>query len=290
MIRKLLFLLFGLCFSAQLIASEDKALFWKVESDNATVYLLGSIHYANKDFYPLRSEIENAFESSDALVVEVEMNADSMSSYNDLIASEGTYPGNETIKDHVSKETYESLKDQLKKLGIPLELVYKQKPGILVLTLTAVHVMRLGLDPALGIDLYFTSRAKGRKNIVALETTEEQLRIFLDLPNGDLVLRESLHSIDEAEELLDKVVEAWKRGDEKKLYQLLFEDALTQYPEFATIYDRLIYQRNIKMAKAIKGYLKTKETYFVVVGAGHFLGDKGIVRLLENAGYKVKRL
>ena len=49
MIRKLLFL-FCLCFSAQLIASEDKALFWKVESNNATVYLLGSIHYADKSF------------------------------------------------------------------------------------------------------------------------------------------------------------------------------------------------------------------------------------------------
>ena len=288
MIRKLLFL-FCLCFSVQLIASEDKALFWKVESNNATVYLLGSIHYADKSFYPLRSEIETAFESADALVVEIEMDSASMASYNDLIAREGTYPGNETIKDHVSEETYKALKSQLKKMGIPLGLVQRQKPGILVLTLTAVHVMQLGLDPALGIDPYFISKAKGKKNIIALETTEEQLKIFIDMPNGDLVLRESLYSIDETEELLGKVVEEWKRGDEKKLNQLLLEDALIEYPEFSSIYDRLIYQRNIKMANAIKRYLNTKGTYFVVIGAAHFLGEKGIVRSLENAGYQVKR-
>lgn len=289
MIRKLLFL-FCLCFSAQLIASEDRALFWQVESGDATVYLLGSIHYADKSFYPLRSEIENAFESSDVLVVEVEMDAASMSSYNDMMASKGTYPGDETIKDHVSGETYEALKARLKELGIPFEMVKKQKPGMLVLTLTAVNAMRLGLDPELGIDPYFISRAKGKKKIIALETMEDQLGIFLDLPDGDLVLSESLHSIDESEELLKEVVAEWKRGDEKKLHKLLLEDALDEYPEFSSIYDRLIYQRNVTMAVSIEGYLKTKETSFVVVGAGHFLGEKGIVRLLENSGYRVKRL
>jgi hypothetical protein len=289
MTRKILFL-FCLCFSAQLVASEDKALFWKVESDRATVYLLGSIHYANKSFYPLRSEIEKAFEGSDTLVVEVKMDSNSSSTYRDLIASEGTYPGNETIKNHLSKETYEALLLRLEKLAIPVERVQKQKPGILVLTLTAMYAMHLGFDPDLGIDPYFLSRAKGKKKILALETTEEQLRIFLDLPNGDLVLRGSLYSIDDDEELLEEIVDAWKRGDEKRLYQLLLEDALDEYPEFTSIYDRLIYQRNIKMAKAIRGYLNNKGTYFVVVGAGHFLGEQGIIRLLENVGYKVKRL
>jgi uncharacterized protein YbaP (TraB family) len=288
-IRKLLFIL-CLCFSAQLIAAEDRALFWRVESDNATVYLLGSIHYADESFYPLRSEIENAFDSSDVLVVEVEMDDASMASYNQLIASKGMYPGEETIEDHVSSETYESLKARLKKLDIPLKLVKKQKPGLLVLTLTAVNAMRLGLDPELGIDPYFISRAKGKKKILALETMEEQLTIFLDMPNGDLVLAESLHSIDEAEELLKNVVEEWKRGDEKKLQMLLLEDALDEFPEFSSIYDRLIYQRNITMTASIKGYLDTKGSYFVVIGAGHFLGERGIVRSLEKAGYRVKRL
>lgn len=289
MIRRLFFLL-CLCFSAQLVASEDKALFWKVESESATVYLLGSIHYADKSFYPLRSEIEKAFDDSEALVVEVKMGAGSASSYKNLIASEGSYSGDETIKDHISKQTYEALNLRLEKLGVPFEMVQKQKPGILVLTITAVHTMHLGLDPALGIDPYFLSRAEGKKRILALETTEEQLRLFIDIPNGDLVLQESLHSIDDDEKLLEQVVDAWKRGDEKQLYQLLFEDVLAEYPEFSSIYDRLIYQRNIKMQKAILGYLNNKGVYFVVVGAGHFIGDEGIIRLLENAGYKAKRI
>lgn len=291
MTRKLFLLFFCyLSFNAQLVASEDRALFWKVESDKTTVYLLGSIHYADKSFYPLRSEIEKAFEDSDVLVVEVQMDSNSASIYRELIVSEGSYPGDETIKDHISKQTYAALELRLENLGIPIELVHKQKPGILILTLAAAQAVHMGLDPSLGIDPYFLSKAKGAKTILALETIAEQLRIFLDLPNGDLLLRESLYSIDEDEKLIEKVVDEWKRGDEKKLYQLLFEEALDEHPEFAAIYDRLIYQRNIKMAEAIKGYLNNKETCFVVIGAAHFLGEHGIIRSLENSGYRVKRL
>ena len=39
------------------------------------------------------------------------------------------------------------------------------------------------------------------------------------------------------------------------------------------------------MASKIEGYLKTKETYFVVVGAGHLVGDKGIIKMLKERGY-----
>ena len=31
-------------------AFDDKALFWQVQSDTATIYLLGSIHYADESF------------------------------------------------------------------------------------------------------------------------------------------------------------------------------------------------------------------------------------------------
>ena len=44
------------------------------------------------------------------------------------------------------------------------------------------------------------------------------------------------------------------------------------------------------MANAIKGFLDGKGTYFVVIGAGHLVGDKGIPKLLQNAGFDVRRL
>jgi uncharacterized protein YbaP (TraB family) len=39
-----------------------------------------------------------------------------------------------------------------------------------------------------------------------------------------------------------------------------------------------------------QGKLHKQQSYFVVVGSGHLVGEKGIVNLLIEKGYEVKRL
>ena len=43
------------------------------------------------------------------------------------------------------------------------------------------------------------------------------------------------------------------------------------------------------MAEKIEEYLKTESTYFVVVGAAHLTGEKGIVALLREKGFSPER-
>ena len=278
-------------FSFPLAASEDKALFWRVDSDQATVYLLGSIHFADDSFYPLRKEIEQAFDVSDALVVEVDINStESMQRFQYLMQTEGYYSGNEMLKDYLSEKTYQQLQAYLKEAGIPESLIEKQKPGIVVLTLASIQAQQSGLKAEQGIDLHFLNKIKNNKKILALETMDEQLRIFLDVEDADLLLQDSFYSLEMLKEEVQVLVNAWKQGDEKAMHKLLFEDILNENAAIISLYDSLYFQRNIKMTRSIKQYLKQKGKYFVVVGAGHLLGEKGIVRLLQNAGYRVNRL
>ena len=271
-------------------AVNDKALFWQVRSDTATVYLLGSIHYADESFYPLREEIERAFHASDHLVVEINIDTKKATRYRELIQQKGSYQGEKTIRDEISEETYRQLEYRLQHLGMPIELVHKQKPGVLVLTLTAVQVMKMGFMPELGIDAYLLNKAAlTNKSVIELETVDEQLEVFLNITDGDLLLREALLSLHEAELLMMDMIYCWKRGDEACLEGLLFEDALTSYPSFVSIYDILFFRRNEDMADDIRAFLESKGQYFVVVGAGHLVGDKGIPSLLRKAGYEVRR-
>ena len=289
--RLVLTLILFLLFSTPAHAFNDRALFWLVQSENAKVYLLGSIHYADESFYPLRREIEQAFYASDHLVVEINIDAAKAQRYRDLIRQKGSYKGEATIRDELSEETYRQLKYRLRRLGMPLNMVDKQKPGVLVLTLTAVQVMKMGFMPEMGIDAYFLGRAMRRnKNIIELETVDEQMDIFLNIKDGELLLRETLHSLDEAEVLMMDMTYCWKRGNEACLEKILFEDALTRYPSFTRIYDSLFFKRNENMTNAIKGFLDGKGTYFVVIGAGHLVGDKSIPNSLKNAGFDVRRL
>jgi len=277
-------------FNFQVVAAEDKALFWRVDSELATVYLLGSIHFADESFYPLRTEIEQAFEASDALVIEVDANsAESAADFQRLMQGEGSYSGDETLKDNLSKKTYQQLQIYLKELGVPSALVEKQKPGMVMLTLAAVQAQMTGLNPEQGIDLHFL-RKINRKKMLTLETMDEQIRIFLDIEDADLLLQDSFDSPEMVKEEMHSLISAWKQGDEKALYKLLFEDVLTGNAAIVSLYERLYFKRNVKMTGSIKSYLKQKGRYFVVVGAGHLIGDKGIVQLLQSAGYRVTRL
>ncbi len=275
-------------------AANDKAFFWQVTSDTATVYLLGSIHFADKSFYPLRQEIENAFSRCEYLVVELDVNKVDAEIYNSLLSQKGVYKDGKTIKDVISNETWLQLQKRLDQLNINYDVIKNYRPGVLVLTLTAMQVMHMGFDPQLGIDVHFLLEAtRQAKNIIELETLEQQINLFLNIPDGELMLKESLYSLDESELMMANMVSYWKQGDETQMNKLLFEDAIEDYPAFSEIYDRLFYERNEQMTLKIDAMLKQKAAektfYFVVVGSGHLIGEQGIVSSLKEKGYKVKR-
>lgn len=275
-------------------AANDKAFAWQVTSGRVTVYLVGSIHFADKSFYPLRREIESAFSRSNNLVVELDINNIDADDYNRLMLQKGFYKDGTTIKDVISDTTWLKLQQRLNQLNINYETVQHYRPGVLVLTLASIQATQLGFDPQLGIDAHFLQQAmRQEKNVIALETLEQQFNLFLMIPDGDLVLQESLYSLDESESVMTEMVRFWKQGDEAGMNRLLFEDAVNDYPAFAEVYETLLYQRNREMALKIDAMLKQqapgKTSYFVVVGSGHLIGDKGIVDALREKGYIVRR-
>ena len=278
-------------------AENDKAFFWKVstvegDSDAATIYLIGSIHFADKSFYPLRKEIEQAFDQSDYLVVELDINKVKPETYNEILLEKGIYKDGKTVEDVLTKETLAQLRKRLTRLNVNYDSVKNYKPGILVLTLSAIQVTQMGFQPELGIDAHFLNKAaqQADKQIIELETLAQQLNLFIDIPDSELLLKESLYSLDESEELMADMTQLWKQGDEAKMNKLLFEDSLDDFPEFNKIYDSLFYARNNKMTSKIVDMLKQRGVYFVVVGSGHLIGEKGIVNLLKEKGYTVVRL
>jgi uncharacterized protein YbaP (TraB family) len=82
---------------------------------------------------------------------------------------------------------------------------------------------------------------------------------------------------------------AWATGDTKTVESILTNSA-TEDATIARIHERLLDERNPKMVLNIEGYLSSGGSYFVIVGAGHLVGKRGIVELLKTAGYVVEQL
>jgi uncharacterized protein YbaP (TraB family) len=159
------------------------------------------------------------------------------------------------------------------------------------LTLESVELMKSGYDPNYGIDKYFLSKAEGRKKISELESLDYQINLLAGLNDEEqeLFLLYTLNELKILVQEVDKLVDAWKSGAVEKMESTITK-SLAEDRRFYTIYDKLIYKRNRNMAQKIDGYLKTNNTYFVVVGAAHLVGDRGIIQLLMDKGYSVEQL
>lgn len=283
--------LFNSFISVQNVIPDTKKNFlWKVQSKTNTLYILGSIHFLKKEMYPLNKKIEDAFDKSEVLVLEADINDIGQSDIQRLLET-AFYSGNETLEKHVSRETYELVKKEFGGLGIPLELVNKQKPWFLALTLTSLELVKLGFDPNYGIDIYFLSKATDKKKIKELESIDYQINLFSKFSDEDqeLFLLYTLKDINVLGQELDRLMQAWTSGDTKTMESIISK-SIRDDKRMSSIYEKIIYERNRDMALRIEELLKTKETYFVIVGAGHLIGNKGIIEILKRKGYDVEQL
>jgi uncharacterized protein YbaP (TraB family) len=282
------FAVFLVCVSVRPIyASEQKDFLWRVQSKTATVYLLGSVHFFKADMYPLDERIERDFDKADVLAVEANINNVSNLSIKKLLET-AFYSGGDTLENHVSAETYGLVKKEFAGSGLPTGLIDKQKPWLLALTLTSIKLAQLGFDPAYGIDVHFLSEADGKKEVAELESADYQISLFSNFTDKEqeIYLLTTLKDLKMLGQEVDELITAWKSGDVGRLESILKKD---EDKKTSFINERLIYERNRGMASKIEGFLKTGKIYFVAVGAGHLVGDRGIIGILKRKGYSIEQ-
>jgi uncharacterized protein YbaP (TraB family) len=268
----------------------QKNFLWKVQSPSSTVYLLGSIHFLREDAYPLNKSIEDAYESSDKLVVEANINELGRLDLK-MLTDRAFYKNDDHIEKHVSPETYCLIKKESEMLGIPVELIHMQKPWFLALSLQATELMRLGYEPHYGVDYHFLARAQGKKRILELESLDEQLNLlcgFSDKEQEQFLLY-TLKTLSSMNGEVERLIRAWRSGD-ARAFESITADAVIQDVSMASIFGKLFEERNVKITSRIEGYLNSNGSYFVIVGAGHLVGKRGIIELIKSKGYVVEQL
>jgi len=272
------------------LSASQKSFLWKIQSKTNTVYVLGSLHYCKKEIYPLSEKIGKAFTESEILVVEADVSDIKRIDIQELI-ERAFYPENDALEKHVSPEIYEWVVKEADGLGIPVELLNRQKPWFLAITLVALESLKLGFDPNLGIDKYFLSKAEGGKEILELESLDYQLNLLSSFSDKDqeLFLLYTLKDLKILEQELGKLTQAWSSGDTKAMESIVTR-SVSEDKRLSSVFEKVLYERNRKMASRIEDFLKTKKTYFVIIGAGHLVGSRGIVEILKGKGFLVEQL
>jgi uncharacterized protein len=281
-------LCFSFSVSAQPAASAagNRRSLWKVQGQSNSVYLLGSVHVLKKAHYPLAGPIEAAFSNSAIAAFETDIAAlDDPSSAMKLLAK-SQLPAGETLKSQLSPDVYKLWTSQLEKSGLPPIMFEQFAPGMAAITVAALEMQKLQLDPKYGVDKHFFALAKETgKEIVPLESVDFQINLITGFTKeeGEGLLKATLQDIKTLKSDLGELLKAWEFGDGAQLEKLL-NDAMKDSP---AIYKRMLTDRNRDWLPKIEALARGKKNAIVIVGAAHLVGKEGVVELLKAKGWKV---
>jgi len=292
----------------------SSGLFWKITGKDLpnTVYLLGTVHLGDSSIYPLSRAIINAF--NNAAYLAVEANIYTISDEDIAYATDiQMITDGSSIKDYISEETYELYAAVFESFGVPAEMYDYFKPWAAVLGLNQIMMTGGeegdGADALLGIDMYLLTRAfYFAKSIVEVESLRYQMDMFdsfspelqeamlLGVISPTLSDEGQLSFEEMAEftqEMLALLINAIKSGDVDALTEMLTADRDYSDPlnsEYNTTFWNV---RDAGMAERVEEFLALEDAdgdFFVAVGAGHTVGDTGLVHVLTEKGYTVERI
>lgn len=264
---------------------------WEVSSkQGGRVYILGSIHLAYPGLYPLNNEITAAFEGSEALVVEINIETMPQARIEQYILDHGLVDDGRPLPERLTPET----RAALEKSGFYRPDLDSLKPWLAALAIQLEALQKNGFEARYGLDRHFIEKALSRRlDIIELETIDDQMGLLANMSDeeADLFLRSAILEMDDLPELMNGFLDTWRRGDAKGFAEIFFKE-YDRYPELLPLMDKLIFKRNERMAAKIHDLLleSRPRVLFVVVGAGHLVSDRSVLTELAARGHSVRQL
>ncbi len=270
---------------------------WDIQGGKNNAYLLGSIHIMPEDTYPLDDKIENAFKKADVLVVEVDITTIDQGKIQTFIAEKACYEEGKNLQTEIPAEMYKSLSDKFEELGVPMTQIDIYKPWFVSMNLGLLSLQKLNVTAGQGIDLHFLNQANEKEmEILDLETAGAQLEILASNPDQVQIdyLQYSIEDYEQGVVVFMEMLEAWKTGDTEKMNKVSKVKMLEmgeELPGIIDFYNKLFTERDEKILQKIIEHLENEDdhTYFIIVGALHLVGEDGLIKLLNNKGYKTKQ-
>ncbi len=264
---------------------DDNSLLWEISGQHLPKpsYLFGTFHIMCKEDIQFSNTLNAAIKNSDE--VYFEMDLDDPSNLLGALRYMNMKDG-KVLKDLYTETEYARLKTFFEdSLGMSLNMFQHMKPNFLE-ALFYPHMLPCKTMGGVEEELLKIAK-KQKKEIRGFETMEFQSSVFDSIPYKS-----------QATELLNTI-------DSMEMYKKYFDTMLTVYKtqqltsiesmftksEFGMDENRdiLLDNRNINWVNQLNDILPGKNV-FIAVGAGHLVGEKGLLSLLRKAGYTLRPL
>jgi len=254
--------------------NNNNTLLWQVSGKDLKKpsFLFGTFHLLCKDDIHFSTQLKAAIQYADNIYMELDLDDPSTMMSGLLYIN---MKNNKKLKDLYTAEEYAKIDSYFNdSLQMPMIMFQKAKPYFLVALL---YPKMMKCKTFSGVDEEVVKLAKqSDKQIAGLETMEFQASIFDSIPY-ELQAKELLKNIDSLDKYkneFDTLMQAYKSQQINTIEDLMnkSEFGMEKYENI------LVNYRNVKWVKQLKTTMKDKSV-FVAVGAGHLLGEKGLIKL-----------
>ena len=275
--------------SEPLLGADHPVTLWQVDGNTNSIFILGSIHLLRNSDYPIPSVIYGAYDEAEVLIMELDMDDMDPMRAQTLVRELGMIADGNSLEDVIGERAYAKAAALADDLQIPLTMLAGSKPWLAAVMVETLILTRVGFDPMQGIEMHLMTKAgNDGKQLLGFETERQQLEMLDGLSLGaqrDMLLQ-TLKDGGRIEELLDKIIDAWRHGDTAYMEQTLLSD-MSGYDE---LYDTIVVDRNRDWVRQIDGLLDDRDDYLIVVGTMHLVGQDGVPQLLQKRGLEVTQM
>lgn len=268
------------------LTKHPDAMFWTIDSTDldgnpSRIYVLGTIHLADEEIYPVPDFILDAWNEADRIYGELS-DEDWGKVYPEttkLVLNSIIIDKEKQVENFLTEDEIEILKNALKE---KYNLFRIYQPWIFTNALSALAYNDTDLDASYSYDLFFIQKAK-EENIVinGLDELKDQLELICygDFETQLAILKETIKEFD-SDKGLESIIEMYdiyKEADAEKFadfYENLQTEAIKECPLYKDYYAKMLDERNAKWGAIFSDLLKEGGTTFVFAGTGHFIGDK----------------
>lgn len=264
------------------IHKDNNSLLWEISGNHLSKpsYLFGTFHLMCKEDILFSENLKAAIKYAQSLYLEMDMD-DPSNTFGALMYM--NMKDGITLKDLYSIENYKKAERFFKdSLHTGLEMFQKMKPEFLS---TLLYPMMMPCKSMDGVEAELMKLIKAdKKQINGLETIAFQASIFDSIPY-EMQANSLLNMIDSIAEFKIRFINMLNIYKSQHLDEI--ENSFNEEPGFNDQREWLLDNRNKAWVEKLKIIMK-EENIFIAVGAGHLVGEKGLVYLLRKEGYTLK--
>ncbi|MBS7808375.1 TraB/GumN family protein [Variovorax sp. PCZ-1] len=268
--------------------AQDTGFLWQIEKNGRVSHLYGTMHVLPEKFVMPGRKTMQAFQSSDAVAVEV--NVLDAQLVEELMAEIKKAPDLMRLNAAQQKEAMRLAK----KFCIEKDLKDDQPWSFKYIQITMGKVRTLGLEPALSREVFLAILASNlQKTVFSLETAKVQaqaLTLGWDVPS--IMVDKYLADIENGatDRVMSKMLNFWSTNQLEKFADI---DQWCECKDDA-FQRRLLTEmndgRNPGMASELDRLHSSGKKVFAVIGALHMTGALALPKLMEQKGYIVRRV